>query len=63
MRFAGTTLIRPTAENGLQQASVAQLFQLRAIDRRRVQQRIRSMGDAVLNEILAALDKLTGRAE
>jgi mRNA-degrading endonuclease toxin of MazEF toxin-antitoxin module len=23
MRFAGTTLIRPTAENGLQQASVA----------------------------------------
>jgi mRNA interferase MazF len=35
MRFAGTTLIRPTAENGLQQASVALVFQLRAIDRRR----------------------------
>ncbi len=63
MRFAGTTLIRPTAENGLQQASVALVFQLRAIDRHRVQQRIRSVGEAVLNEILAALAKLTGRAE
>ena len=27
MRFAGTTLIRPTAENGLWQASVALVFQ------------------------------------
>jgi mRNA-degrading endonuclease toxin of MazEF toxin-antitoxin module len=27
MRFAGTTLIRLTAENGLQQASVALVFQ------------------------------------
>ena len=28
MRFAGTTLIRPTAEHGLRQASVALVFQL-----------------------------------
>jgi hypothetical protein len=27
MRFAGTTLIRPTAENGLPQTSVALVFQ------------------------------------
>jgi len=40
MRFAGTTLIRPTAENGLRQVSVALVFQLRAIDRRRLQERI-----------------------
>ena len=40
MRFAGTRLIRPTAENGLRQASVALVFQLRAIDRRRIQERI-----------------------
>ena len=40
MRFAGTTLIQPTAENGLRQASVALVFQLRAIDRSRVQERI-----------------------
>jgi mRNA-degrading endonuclease toxin of MazEF toxin-antitoxin module len=33
IRFAGTTLIHPTAENGLRQGSVALVFQLRAIDR------------------------------
>ena len=36
MRFAGTTLIHPTVENGLRQASVALVFQLRAIDRHRI---------------------------
>ena len=63
MRFAGTTLIRPTAENGLEQASVALVFQLRAIDRRRMQERIGRVGTAVLQEMLTALDKLTGWAE
>jgi mRNA interferase MazF len=63
MRFAGTTLIRPTAENGLPQASVALVFQLRAIDRRRVQERIGRMSPAVLQDMLTELDKLTGRAE
>jgi mRNA interferase MazF len=61
MRFAGTVLIRPTAENGLSQVSVALVFQLRAIDRRRVQERIGSIGDTVLREMRAELDKLTGR--
>ena len=42
MRFAGTTLIQPTAENGLRQASVALVFQLRA------------MIGAVLKTVLAA---------
>jgi mRNA interferase MazF len=61
MRFAGTVLIRPTAENGLSQVSVALVFQLRAIDRRRVQERIGNVGDTVLHEIRAEFDKLTGR--
>ena len=60
MRFAGTVLIQPTAENRLLQASVALVFQLRAIDRRRVQERIGSIGETVLHEIRAELDKLTG---
>jgi mRNA interferase MazF len=63
MRFAGTTLIRPMAENGLPQTSVALVFQLRAIDRRRVQERIGRVSPAVLQEMLTELDKLTGRAE
>jgi mRNA interferase MazF len=60
MRFAGTVIIHPTAENGLPQVSVALVFQLRAIDRRRVQERIGSIGETVLREMLAELDKLTG---
>jgi mRNA-degrading endonuclease toxin of MazEF toxin-antitoxin module len=56
-------LIHTTAENGLPQASVALVFQLRAIDRRRVQERIGSVSGAVLHELFAELDKLTGRAE
>jgi mRNA interferase MazF len=63
MRFAGTTLIRPTAENGLRQASVALVFQIRAIDRHRIQERIGSVSAEVLHEIFAELDKLTGRTE
>jgi mRNA interferase MazF len=63
MRFAGTVLIRPTPENGLLQASVALVFQLRAIDRRRVQERLGSVGEPVLHAMRAELDKLTGRTE
>jgi mRNA interferase MazF len=60
MRFAGTVPIHPTAENGLPQVLVALVFQLRAIDRCRVQERIGSIGETVLREMLAELDKLTG---
>jgi mRNA interferase MazF len=49
MRFAGTTLIRPTVANGLRQVSVALVFQLRAIDRRRMQERIGTVSAEVLN--------------
>jgi mRNA-degrading endonuclease toxin of MazEF toxin-antitoxin module len=42
---------------------VALVFQLRAIDRRRVQEQIGRAGTAVLQEMLAELDKLTGRVE
>jgi len=63
MRFAGTTLVRPTAENGLRQVSVALVFQLRAIDRRRIQERIGSVSAEVLHEIFEELGKLTGRSE
>lgn len=62
-RCAGTTLMRPTAENGLRQASVALVLQLRAIDRRRIQERIGSVREDVLNEIFAELSTLTGHRE
>jgi mRNA-degrading endonuclease toxin of MazEF toxin-antitoxin module len=56
-------LMQLTAENELQQVSVALVFQIRAIDRRRVQERIDSVSTEVLQEICAELDKLTGRVE
>jgi len=62
MRFAGSTLIRPTAENGLRQASVALVFQLRAIDRGRIQERIGTVSADVLNAMFEELGKLTGRS-
>jgi mRNA interferase MazF len=62
MRFAGTTLIRATAENGLRQASVALVFQLRAIDRGRIQERIGAVSAEVLNAMFEELGKLTGRS-
>ena len=62
MRFAGTTLIRPTADNGLRQASVALVFQLRAIDRHRIQERIGTVSAEVLNAMFEELGKLMGRS-
>ena len=61
MRFAGMTLIRPTVENGLREVSVALIFQIRAIDRRRMQERIGTVHAEVLNAMFAELGKLTGR--
>jgi mRNA interferase MazF len=63
MRFPGTTLIQPTSENGLHRESVALVFQLRAVDRRRVEDRIGAVGQEALAEAFVELDKLTGRAE
>ena len=61
LRFAGTTLITPTADNGLRQPSVALVFQLRGIDRRRIRERIGHVSAETLKQIFAELDKLTGR--
>jgi mRNA-degrading endonuclease toxin of MazEF toxin-antitoxin module len=55
--------MEPTVENGLRQVSVALVFQLRAIDRHRVEERLRSVSAEVLQEIFVELDKLTGRTE
>jgi len=60
-RFAGTTLIHPTPENGLPQMSVALVFQLRAVERRPLLERIGTVTTEELNDIFEALDNLTGR--
>jgi mRNA-degrading endonuclease toxin of MazEF toxin-antitoxin module len=62
MRFPGTTLIQPTSENGLRRASVALGFQLRAIDRNRIEDRVGAVSAQALAEIFGELDKLTARS-
>lgn len=62
LRFTGTVLVEADSQNGLRRASVALVFQLTAVDRRHVADRLGIISKEVLEEIWMALDKLTGRA-
>ncbi|HKC85419.1 MAG TPA: type II toxin-antitoxin system PemK/MazF family toxin [Blastocatellia bacterium] len=61
LRFPGTVLIESTKENGLHHDSVALVFQLTAIDKRRVADRLGVASEEVMQKIWEALDDLTGR--
>ena len=61
LRFAGTVLVEADIQNGLRRASVALVFQLTAVDRRYIVDRIGDISKEVLEEIWMAFDKLTGR--
>lgn len=58
-RFAGTLTIQPDANNGLTIPSVALVFQLRALDKRNLVQRLGELDQATLDQILAMLTDLT----
>jgi mRNA interferase MazF len=62
LRFAGTVAIDPTTANGLRARSVALIFQLRAVDRQRIQEALGSVSAEDLERIFTALDTLLGRA-
>ena len=61
LRFAGTLNLEPTAANGLRNASVALVFQVRAVDRRTVREKLGTVESASLAEIFSLLDRLMGR--
>lgn len=61
LRFPGTVLVEANARNGLRRASVALVFQLTAVDRRFVTNRLGEVDEAVLRHIWAAFDELTER--
>ena len=63
LRFAGTSLIAATNENGLRNDSVALVFQCRAIDRGRVKETIGRISDVERKELFAELAKLMGHFE
>ena len=60
-RFPATVRVGPTQENGLYKDSVILVFHVRAIDRRRLGNRIGFVSPAVLTQVHDALDRLTGR--
>lgn len=60
-RFPGTVLVQPDGQNGLTVASIALVFQMRALDKRYFQQRVGALDMQILDEIFVELDKLTGR--
>jgi len=62
-RYPGVVAVPVTPENGLSQDSYALVFQFRALDRRRLRERLGSVSADVLSAIHAALDRLLGRAQ
>ena len=60
-RFDGTVVIQPDQTNGLTMASVALVFQLRALDKRHCLKSIGTLDTASLDQIFVLLDRLTGR--
>src|SRR5262245_47677267 len=59
LRFPGTILLEPDAENGLRQVSVALVFQMAALDQRFVGDRLGSLLGKRLKSIWAAFDEIT----
>jgi mRNA interferase MazF len=49
--FPGTFVVQPDAVNGLRRSSVVLAFQLRAIDKRRLGQRLGRLADAHIEEL------------
>lgn len=61
LRFPGTVLIEATQENSLLQDSVALVFQLTAVDKRYLNDRLGKLSAPHIEQLWQALDSLTGR--
>lgn len=61
LRFPGTLLVQPDGQNGLTVPSIALVFQLRTLDKRQCLYPRGVLDSAILDQIFAELDKLTGR--
>lgn len=61
LRFPGTVLIEAARENGLRQNSVAMVFQLTAVDKRHLTDRLGKISAPLIEQLWQALDSLTGR--
>jgi mRNA interferase MazF len=60
-RFPATVAIEPDAANGLRVSSVALVFQIATVDRRRVLRTVGHLSEVDLDAVLRALAVLTAR--
>jgi len=58
-RFPATLVIQPDELNGLSFTSIALIFQIRSLDKRRFIRKIGSIDKNILDHVLKILDKLT----
>lgn len=58
--FSRTILLQPSSQNGLSKPSVLLVFQLRAIDKKRIQKKIGVIEASVLKRVNQELQKLLG---
>jgi mRNA-degrading endonuclease toxin of MazEF toxin-antitoxin module len=63
LRFVGTFLVEPHADNGLRRPSVALVFQLTAVDRRIFGARLGRIDERGLEQMWATFDFIAGRRE
>jgi len=61
LRFSGTMLVEPDANNHLRQPSVALVFQMTAIDKSFIKNKLGAISDDKMSEIWTTFDELTGR--
>ena len=60
LRFPHTIEVKPTNVNGLAVDSIALVFQVRAIDKKRFQKKIGKAHSSTINELNRILKKLLG---
>lgn len=58
LRFKFAVQIQPTPENGLAQTSVAMIFQMRAIDKKRIVKKIGKLSDEDLQKVDAQIQQM-----
>ena len=58
LRFPHTIEIKPTKRNGLSTLSIALIFQMRAIDKKRVKNKIGELEDLTVKEVDKSIKKL-----
>lgn len=58
LRFPHTIEVRPSRKNGLSSISVALLFQVRAIDKKRLKKRIGNLEESTLKKVDLILKKI-----